>query len=73
LINGRKIWYTFEWGKGPGERIATGIFTYAKPKDEIQENYNTKIKALLETELTKMIIDYHSERIARLQRTISKS
>jgi hypothetical protein len=71
--NGQKIWYSFESGKGPGERKTTGMFTYIHPKNEIQENYNKKILALLDTELTKMIIDFHSERIGSLQRTISKS
>ena len=38
--DGQKIWYSFEWGKGPGERQATGMFTYSEPNNEIQENYN---------------------------------
>jgi hypothetical protein len=29
-----KINYTLEWGKGPGQRLATGIYTYTKPKDQ---------------------------------------
>jgi hypothetical protein len=58
--DGQKIWYSFEWGKGPGERQATGMFTYKKPKDEIQENYNKEALALLEFKKSQMIIDYHS-------------
>jgi hypothetical protein len=27
--NGEKIQYTFEWGKGTGQRVASGIFTFA--------------------------------------------
>lgn len=33
--DGKKIWYYLEWGKGTGERKATGIFTY--------DNQNQKI------------------------------
>ena len=32
-----KIYYTLSWGRGPGEREATGIFTYLKPKVEIPD------------------------------------
>jgi integrase/recombinase XerD len=38
--NGQKIFYTFEWGKEVGQRQATGIFTYAKAKDQLQRNHN---------------------------------
>jgi integrase/recombinase XerD len=62
--DGQKIWYSFEWGKGPGERQATGMFTYAKPKNQIQKNYNKRILALLEVKLCQKIIDYHSGRKA---------
>lgn len=55
--DGQKTWYSFEWGKGPGERLATGMFTYTKPKNEIQENFNKEIVALLEVEKHRKIID----------------
>src|SRR5579864_9156887 len=37
--NGQKIYYTLEWGKGSRQRTATGIFTYAKPKDQLQKKH----------------------------------
>src|SRR5580692_9469397 len=58
--DGQKIWYSFEWGKGPGERQATGMFTYSEPNNEIQENYNKEILTLLEIKKAQMIIDYQS-------------
>ena len=36
--NGQKIWYTYEWGKGPGERKAAGIFTF-NPHYRIAADY----------------------------------
>ncbi len=38
--NKQKIWYSIEWGKAKGQRIASGVFTYAKPKDQLQKNHN---------------------------------
>jgi hypothetical protein len=58
--NGQKIWYTFEWGKGPSERKAAGIFTYTKPKDQIQKNHNKEALALLNTKKSQMVIDQQS-------------
>jgi len=34
--NKQKIYYNLEWGKTAGQRMSTGIFTYTKPKDQIQ-------------------------------------
>jgi integrase len=58
--NGQKIWYTYEWGKGPSERKAAGIFTYTKPKDQIQKNHNKEALALLNTKKSQMVIDQQS-------------
>jgi len=58
--NGLKKWYYYEWGKGPGERKAAGIFTYTKPRDTIQKNHNKEALALLETKKSQMVIDAQS-------------
>jgi integrase len=58
--NGQKKWYYFEWGKGPGDRKAAGIFTYTKPKDQIQKNHNKQALGLLETKKSQMVIDQQS-------------
>jgi integrase len=58
--NGQKKWYYYEWGKGPGDRKAASIFTYTKPKDQIQKNHNKEALCLLETKKSQMIIDQQS-------------
>lgn len=58
--NGQKKWYYYEWGKGPGDRKAAGIFTYTKPKDQIQKNHNKQALALLETKKSQIVIDQQS-------------
>ena len=58
--DGSKIWYTYEWGKGPGERKAANKFTYAKPKNQIERDHNKQVLALLDTQKSQMIIDYQS-------------
>jgi hypothetical protein len=54
--NGQRIFYTLEWGKGPGERSATGIYTYTKPRDQIQRNYNKEALATLETKRAQLVL-----------------
>jgi hypothetical protein len=56
----KKIWYTIEWGREPGQRTATGIFTYPKPLDAIQKNHNKESLAILETKKSQMILDHNS-------------
>ncbi|MEJ0080855.1 MAG: hypothetical protein WDM78_07865 [Puia sp.] len=55
--DGQLKWYTFEWGKGPDQRKAAGIFTYTRPKDQIQKNHNKEALALLETKRSHLIIE----------------
>ncbi len=43
-----KVFYSFEWGKKAGQRIATGVFTYAHPENAIQKKYNSETLKLLE-------------------------
>src|ERR1700737_1236180 len=52
-----KIWYTIEFGKQQGQRIATGIFTYAKPADQVQKNHNKEALVILEMKKSQMILD----------------
>lgn len=55
--NQQKIWYTFEWGKEPDQRKAAGIFTYVKPKDTIQKNFNKEALALLKNKKAQLTIE----------------
>jgi len=36
--NGLKKWYYFEWGKAADQRKAAGMFTWVKPKSQIEKN-----------------------------------
>jgi integrase len=55
-----KTWYYYEWGKGPGERKATGIFTYTKPKGQVEKEHNREALQLLETKKSQLIIEQQS-------------
>lgn len=55
--NKQKIYYTIEWGKAAGQRIATGVFSYAKPKDHIQRNHNKEAQMIIEAKRSQMILD----------------
>lgn len=55
-----KFWYTFEWGKGPGERKAAGVFTYAKPKTIVEKNYNHEAIMILEMRRSELILERQS-------------
>lgn len=52
-----KIYYTLEWGRGAGQRSATGIFTYVKPKNQVEKNHNKQALLLLETKKSQLIIE----------------
>jgi len=52
-----KIYYTLEWGRGPGERAATGIFTYVRPVNQIQKNHNKEALILLETKKSQLLLE----------------
>jgi hypothetical protein len=43
--NKKLLYYSFEWGKEKGERIATGIFTYKRPANDIQRYHNDEALA----------------------------
>lgn len=55
--NKEKIWYTFEWGKDADQRKASGVFTYATPKNAIQKNFNKEALALLENKRAQLTIE----------------
>jgi integrase len=54
---GDKIMFYYDFGRGTGQRPSTGIFIYAKPKDQIQRNHNKEALALLETKKSQVIIE----------------
>ncbi|MEO8172030.1 MAG: site-specific integrase [Sediminibacterium sp.] len=52
-----KIYYKIEFGRGAGQRLATGIFTYAKPVNQIQKDYNKEALKILELKKSQMVLD----------------
>ena len=58
--NGKKIYYRFIWGNGAHEKIGAGIFTYTKPKTQIEKNHNKETLAILEIKKSQLVIDRQS-------------
>ncbi|SKA46729.1 Site-specific recombinase XerD [Chitinophaga eiseniae] len=54
---GDKTYYYYDFGRGKGQRPATGIFVYTKPKDQTQKNHNKQALALLEVKKSQAIIE----------------
>src|SRR4051794_20812595 len=54
---GDKIYFLYDYGRGPGQRPSTGIFIYTNPKDQIQKNHNKEALKLLEVKKSQATID----------------
>lgn len=55
--NGLKDWYTLEWGKKAGQRKALGLYTWVKPKDQLQKNHNKEILKIVETKRSHLVLE----------------
>jgi integrase/recombinase XerD len=55
-----KFWYKIELGKGVGQRIATGIFTYVTPSNQVQKDHNKETLIILEMKKSQMVLDSQS-------------
>lgn len=55
-----KVYYKLELGRRAGQRITTGIFTYAKPANQIQKDHNKEALMILEMKKSQMILDAQS-------------
>jgi len=58
--SGKKIYYSLEWGKKPGQRLATGIFTYTHAANRIQETYNKEAFRLVEIQRAHLLLGWQS-------------
>jgi integrase/recombinase XerD len=58
--NKKLCYYSFEWGKEKGERIATGIFTYKRPTNDIQRHHNIEALAILEAKRSQLILNHQA-------------
>lgn len=56
-----KTWYYFEWGKSAGQRRATGIFTYDKPADRIQKDFNRQQLHILSSKQAELTLQMNSQ------------
>ena len=52
-----KVHYSLEWGKGAGQRVSTGVYTYLKPINHIQKIHNKEAILILEMKRSQMILD----------------
>lgn len=57
---GDKITFYYDFGREAGQRPSTGVFIYAKPKDQVQRNHNKQALVLLETKKSQLIIEQQS-------------
>lgn len=55
-----RINYSLEWGRSVGQRKATRIYTYTKPKDQLEKNHNKEALAILNTKKYQMILEGQS-------------
>ncbi|HEV3325881.1 MAG TPA: hypothetical protein VG052_09760 [Puia sp.] len=55
--NKEKIYYTACWGKNPGQRIATGIFTFTHPINSTQRKHNKEAFHFLEIKRSQLTLD----------------
>jgi integrase len=54
---GDKYFFYYDFGRGAGKRPSTGVFMYAKPKDQIQRNHNKEAIQLVETKKSQLTIE----------------
>lgn len=57
---GDKYYYHIELGRGKGQRIALDIFTYVKPKSQLEKNHNKETQDQLKLKLSNAIIEKQS-------------
>ncbi|MBW8683422.1 tyrosine-type recombinase/integrase [Chitinophaga rhizophila] len=45
--NGKKFYLYYDYGRGPGGRVKTGMFLWTKPKNAIEKEHNEETKKLM--------------------------
>src|SRR5450631_1917163 len=58
--NGKKIYYRFVRGRQSNDKISAGIFTFTKPKNQVEKNHNKEALMLLEIKRSQLIIEQQS-------------
>jgi len=54
------VYYTFEWGKKAGQRVASGIFTYTHPSTPIEREHNKEALRILAIKRAHLILDWQA-------------
>jgi hypothetical protein len=54
---GDKAYFSIEYGRNAGERMATGIFIYIRPKDQLEKNHNKEELILVETKKSELLLE----------------
>jgi integrase/recombinase XerD len=60
MRNDRKVYYTFEWGKKPGQRKASGIFTFSNPSSPIEREHNKEALRVLAVKRGQLLLDWQA-------------
>ncbi|MEO6963998.1 MAG: site-specific integrase [Puia sp.] len=58
--NGKKTYYRFKWANGPKDKMSAGVFTYTKPRTQIEKNHNKEALTILEIKRSQLVIDRQS-------------
>ncbi len=58
--NKKLFYFSFEWGKEKGERIATGIFNYRRPANDLQRHHNNEALAILKAKRSQLILSHQA-------------
>lgn len=54
---GDKFIFYHDFGRGKGQRPSTGIFIYARPKNQTEKNHNKEALTILEMKKSQLILD----------------
>ena len=54
---GDKAYFFIEYGRNAGERRATGIFVYLRPKDQIDKNHNKEALKLIAIKKSELMLE----------------
>lgn len=71
--DGKKIWYGLEWGRGPGQRQRTGIYTWAKAWTPEERKFNQEQLRLLKALQANTLLKLGAQKIGIAPRTIQKN
>lgn len=53
------LWY-YDMGREPGQRPAMGVFTYVKPKNQLERNHNREALALIDVKKSQATLEHQA-------------